>query len=78
MQQSRPKVCQVFEMLIQDGILNSNQVLSGLPHPSGANAERIAYFLGNKPKELLSSKTNTELLDKAKAEIIKKLERLEM
>jgi hypothetical protein len=73
-----PKVCQVFEMLIQDGILNSNQVLSGLPHPSGANAERIAYFLGNKPKELLSSKTNPELLDKAKAEIIKKLERLEM
>ncbi|WP_213064132.1 hypothetical protein [Acinetobacter indicus] len=40
-----PKVAQVFEMLIKQGVLDSNQVLFGLPHPSGANAERIAYFL---------------------------------
>ncbi|WP_075175608.1 MULTISPECIES: uracil-DNA glycosylase family protein [Acinetobacter] len=70
-----PKVAQVFEMLIKQGVLDSNQVLFGLPHPSGANAERIAYFLGNKPKELLSPKTNPEILDKAKAEIIEKLEK---
>jgi len=40
-----PKVAQVFEMLIKQGVLDSNQILFGLPHPSGANAERIAYFL---------------------------------
>ncbi len=27
-----------------------------LPHPSGANAKRIAFFLGRKPRERLSGK----------------------
>ena len=38
-------------------------VLAGLPHPSGANAERISYFLGRKQRELLSSKTNADKID---------------
>lgn len=71
-----PKVSSVFEKLISDGVLSKNQVLIGLPHPSGANAERIAYFLGEKKKEKLSIKTNPELLDKAKAEILTKLSQL--
>jgi hypothetical protein len=44
-----------------------------LPHPSGANAERIAYFLGNKARESLSIKTNPDLLDQAKVKILEKL-----
>lgn len=73
-----PKVCKVFDNLVKEGVLNSNQVLSGLPHPSGANAERIAYFMGNKQKELLSVKTNPELLDKAKREILEKLAKVKI
>jgi len=68
-----PKVSQVFEYLIQQGSLQDQQVLFGLPHPSGANAERIAYFLGNKARESLSIKTNPDLLDEAKAKIFEKL-----
>lgn len=68
-----PKVGNVFEQLIKDGLLQDDQVLFGLPHPSGANAERIAYFLGNKHRNALSVKTNPELLDKAKVDILKKL-----
>lgn len=43
--------------------LRPTQVLEGLPHPSGANAERIAYFLRRKPRHLLSAKTRPENLD---------------
>ncbi|GLS46938.1 uracil-DNA glycosylase family protein [Methylobacterium brachythecii] len=42
--------------------LDRRQVLSGLPHPSGANAERIAFFLGRKPRDQLSDKVNPEKL----------------
>lgn len=49
--------------LVTLGKLNSRQVLSGLPHPSGANAERIAYFLGRKARQLLSAKTVPAPLD---------------
>jgi hypothetical protein len=36
-----------------------------LPHPSGANGERIAYFTGRKPRAQLSSRTNALSLDVA-------------
>lgn len=69
------KVAKVFEVLIKEGLLNERQVLAGLPHPSGANAGRIAYFLGNKSKDsvLPNSTTKPEILDNAKQEILKKL-----
>ena len=38
-----------------------------MPHPSDSNAERIAYFLGRKPREALSNKTNPDKYDQAKA-----------
>jgi hypothetical protein len=44
-----------------------------LPHPSGANAERIAYFLGRKAKGDLSAKTSPGKLDEAKAQLIKRV-----
>lgn len=55
--------------LVKQGLLDAHRVLQGLPHPSGANAERIAYFLGRKPKALLSNKTNGDALDKVKAQL---------
>lgn len=71
------KVSEIFEIFINDNILNENQVLIGLPHPSGANAGRISYFLGDKTKESLpkNSTINAENLDLAKHEILMKLDK---
>lgn len=44
--------------LVSLGILDTKQIAPPLPHPSGANAERISFFLGNKSEEALSSKTS--------------------
>ena len=53
----------VLQHFVSMGRLSAAQVLDGLPHPSGANAERIAYFLGTKSRDTLSSKTNPDVLD---------------
>ena len=58
---------------VNKGLLKEDQLLAGLPHPSGANAERIKYFLGEKPKELLSIKTNAGKIDLAKERLINKV-----
>jgi hypothetical protein len=44
----------------------AERLLHGIPHPSGANAERIAYFLGKKRREQLSNKTDAQSLDVAR------------
>ena len=62
-----------LEYLVNKGVLKGNQLLSGLPHPSGANAERVAYFLGNKPKSKLSVKVNPDILDAAKLSLKNKI-----
>ena len=53
----------VLQHFVAIGRLSAAQVLDGLPHPSGANAERIAYFLGTKSRDTLSTKTNPDVLD---------------
>ncbi len=53
----------VLKHFVSIGRLSATQVLDGLPHPSGANAERIAYFLGTKSRDTLSTKTNPDVLD---------------
>lgn len=67
------KVAEALEYLAGCGLLDRNRILDGLPHPSGANAERIAYFLGKKNRDALSSKTNPEKLDKAKSIMISRV-----
>lgn len=55
----------MLNALAAEGAIRKDHVLTGLPHPSGANAERIAAFLGAKPPEACSPKTNAvELLGK--------------
>jgi hypothetical protein len=71
-----PKVTEVFQHLQAKGLLNAEQILDGLPHPSGANAERISFFLGRKPREKLSRQTNPAMLDAAKARLLAKLAKL--
>lgn len=57
-----PKVAAGLECLQSRGKLSGNLLLNGLPHPSTANAERIACFLGDKPARLVSAKTNADAL----------------
>ena len=72
-----PKVTEAFQYLRAKGLLKAEQILDGLPHPSGQNGERISYFLGRKPREKLSIKTNPTVLDGAKARILDKLSTLQ-
>jgi hypothetical protein len=55
-----------LDWLAAQGVLRADRILHGLPHPSGANAERVAYFLGRKDRSALSSKTNGAQLDAAR------------
>ncbi len=64
-----PQVDRALQLLCGQGILDRRQVLHRLPHPSGANAERISYFLGRKPRHLLSSRTNANTIDVALARL---------
>jgi len=63
----------VLRHFAERSLLSSDLVLDGVPHPSGANAERIAYFLGRKSRNLLSTKTKPESLDTARAQLIRKI-----
>jgi hypothetical protein len=70
------RVAETLDYLAQEGIIKAAQILRGLPHPSGANAERIAYFLGNKPKSALSGKTDPVKIDIAKLNLLKQMNAL--
>ena len=58
-----PKVTEGLGLLVKLGLLSADRLLLGLPHPSGANAERIAYFLGRKERASLSIKTSPDAID---------------
>lgn len=58
-----PKVGLALDWLARRGVLSPSHILHGIPHPSGANAERIAYFLGRKDRSTLSSRTNGAQID---------------
>lgn len=68
-----PVPTKVLHMVCELGLISSNQVLDGLPHPSGANAERIAVFTGRKDPSRASSKTNSTKLLTAREALIKKV-----
>lgn len=59
--------------LTDAGKLQRQKVIAGLPHPSGANAERIAYFLGRKGRDQLSVKTRPEPIDDARRALIEQV-----
>ena len=67
------KVAEALHFVADQGLLNRERILDGLPHPSGANAERIAYFLGRKNRGDLSVKTDPVKLDAARASLLCKV-----
>jgi len=73
-----PAVADGLRWLASQGLLAPQRILDGLPHPSGANAERIAYFLGRKERSTLSSRTDPVRLDLARQELIRKVDLLRM
>ena len=71
-----PKALVGLQHLMDTGALDPARVLSGLPHPSGANGERIAYFLGRKARQHLSPKTDPATLDAARDRLLNLVETL--
>lgn len=70
------KPAEALGFLASKGVINPERILDGLPHPSGANAERVAYFLGRKNRESLSAKTDAGKLDQARSRLIDQVGKL--
>lgn len=68
-----PKVTDALIYLSTQGIVEEERILDGLPHPSGANAERVSIFVGRKAPELASSKTNPDSIFERRKAIIQKI-----
>lgn len=71
-----PVPSKVLAWLASQGAVAPSRVLDGLPHPSGANSERIKYFLGQKPRSELSAKTDPDKLDASRAALVAAIARL--
>jgi len=70
------EVSKAFTHLEAKSVIQSAQVLHGVPHPSQNNIERILYFLGKKDRNSLSDRTNHLKIDERKWETLQKVERL--
>jgi hypothetical protein len=70
------EVQNIFKQLVQDQKISNDRSLFGIPHPSGANAERISYFLGRKSKADLSKQTNGDSIDCIREKLIVKVRSL--
>ncbi|MBM7038221.1 hypothetical protein [Vibrio ulleungensis] len=68
------KVEEALEYCVARGVISDENVFGGLPHPSGANAERISYFLNEKSKDSLSKKTNAMKIDDARSALLEKVQ----
>ncbi len=69
-------VSETLDWLVTEAVIPAGRVLHGLPHPSGANAERVAYFLGRKERDTLSSKTNGAQIDAARERLLAQMDAL--
>jgi hypothetical protein len=65
-----PKPTAALQYLVRLGVLARDRVLEGMPHPSGANGERIKFFLGEKPRAKLSRKTRPALIEAARKMLV--------
>ena len=71
-----PKPSAAVRHLVKKGIIARDRVLDDMPHPSGANAERVAYFVGRKKALDLSAMTRPEPLDTARRSLINQVQAL--
>jgi len=68
-----PAVSEAVEAVAKHLNLSPDRILAGLPHPSGANSERIAFFLGRKKRADVSIKVDAERLLNARASLDAKI-----
>jgi len=68
-----PKVAAAMHHLAAAGMVDAERIMDGMPHPSGANQERIAFFLGDKPADKCSSKTNPAAISEAKSKLVERV-----
>lgn len=61
-----PKPSKALRYLAGQGLIDPMKILDCLPHPSGANAERIAFFLDQKARSELSRNTSPEAIEVAR------------
>jgi hypothetical protein len=66
----------ILRKLAKECLVSERNILFDIPHPSGANQERINYFLGKKHRRDLSSRTNPDLLDTVRLALREKVSRL--
>lgn len=71
-----PRPAMALHRLAAQGLIDRNRILDGLPHPSGANAERIAFFLGRKSRDALSRVTRADGIEAALARLRNQVRRL--
>jgi hypothetical protein len=71
-----PAVAASLISLAESVGVSRKQIFSGMPHPSGANSERIQYFLGNKHRDRLSAKTNAEKIDAQRIQLLSQVSAL--
>jgi hypothetical protein len=67
------RVAEALHWLASEGVIKRDRILDGLPHPSGANGERIAYFLGRKSRTALSPKTDPHRLDRSREALMERV-----
>lgn len=60
--------------LVNERILDASRVVFGFQHPSGANNERVSYFIGRKDKAALSTKVNADKIDTDRGRVLRVLE----
>ncbi len=68
-----PKVAAAMHYLADQDQIDRGLTMDSMPHPSGANQERIKFFIGDKPAEQCSSKTNTATLTAARNALLRKV-----
>lgn len=68
-----PKVALAVKEAARRAGISTARILDGMPHPSGANAERIAFFLDRKPQALLSSNVNPKAMIEARSQLLSKI-----
>jgi hypothetical protein len=68
-----PKPAKALRYLAERGLIAPSRILYGLPHPSGANGERIAFFLGRKARTALSRKTSPVTIEIAREQLYKQV-----
>lgn len=71
-----PKAEKAVMHLAGLGILRRDRILAGMPHPSGANAERVSVFLGRKDVAHASRQTNGPKLIEAASRLSRQIRSL--